>query len=318
MSTRELIVLGTSSAVPTKRRAHNGYFLRWDGHGILFDPGEGTQRQMRYAGISAHDITRVCVTHFHGDHSLGLPGVIQRIARDGVTHPVRVAYPAAGQEYWERLRYATSFVDTEVIEAQPLAGDEVVVSGEDEFTVTALPLDHSIPTYGYRIAEPDRVHMLADRLAARGIRGPAVGRLKAEGFLIDAAGNRVELADHSVVRPGQVFAFVMDTGVCDTAVRLAERADLLVIEATFLNAEAELAARYRHLTAGQAGMIAAQAGVRRLVLTHFSERYGREEEDRFIAEAAACFSGEIVLAQDVMRVAVPSRRSEGGGTVAGA
>lgn len=111
-----------------------------------------------------------------------------------------------------------------------------------------------------------------------------------------------------MVRPGQVFAFVMDTGMCDNAIRLAERADLLVIEATFVNADADLAARYQHLTAGQAGMIAAQAGVRRLVLTHFSERYDRDAAPRFVEEAAAHFSGEIVLAQDLTRVAMPSRR----------
>ncbi|KUP97151.1 ribonuclease Z [Thermobifida cellulosilytica] len=308
MSARELTVLGTAGAVPTKRRGHNGYFLRWDAHGILFDPGEGTQRQMRYAGLSAHDITRVCITHFHGDHSLGLPGVVQRIARDGVGHPVRVAYPGQGQVYWERLRYATCFVDTDVVVAQPLAGEQAVVGGEEDLRILALPLEHSVPTYGYRLVEPDRVHVLADRLEARGIRGPAVGRLKAEGFLVDRDGVRVELADYSTVRRGQVFAFVMDTGVCDNAVRLAADADLLVIEATFLDSEAGLAARYRHLTAGQAGMIAARAGVRRLVLTHISERYGSGEEGRFVEQAAAHFDGDIVLAHDLVRVAVPPRR----------
>lgn len=308
VSNRELVVLGTASQVPTRHRNHNGYLLRWDGEGLLFDPGEGTQRQMRHAGLSAHDITRVCVTHFHGDHSLGLPGVVQRIARDRVDHPVRVAYPAAGQRYWEHLRHATSFVDTDVIEAQPLTGDEAAAPGEDDLTVTALPLHHSIPTYGYRLAEPDRVHMLADRLAQRGVHGPAVGRLKAEGFLVDESGQRLELADYSTVRRGQVFAFVMDTGLCDNAVRLAEGADLLVIEATFLDGDAGLAERYRHLTAGQAGMVAARAGVRRLVLTHISERYDRDDDARFVEQAAAHFDGEIVLAQDLTRVAVPPRR----------
>ncbi|MEY9212058.1 ribonuclease Z [Thermobifida halotolerans] len=307
MSTRELTILGTASAVPTKRRGHNGYFLRWDAHGILFDPGEGTQRQMRHAGLAAHDITRICVTHFHGDHSLGLPGVVQRIARDRVDHPVRVAYPGQAQAYWERLRHATSFVDTDVVEAQPVAGQEAVVAGEEDLVVTALPLHHSIPTYGYRIAEPDSVRMLADRLAERGIRGPAVGRLKAEGFVVDAAGRRVELADHSVPRRGQVFAFVMDTGLCDNAIRLAEGADLLVIEATFLDADADLAERYRHLTAAQAGYVAARAGVRRVVLTHISERYGSDDDARFVAEAAEHFDGDIVLAEDLARVAVPRR-----------
>ena len=95
MSNRELVILGTASQAPTRTRNHNGYFLRWDDEGLLFDPGEGTQRQMLFAGVTAHQITRGCVTHFHGDHCLGLPGVLQRMALDQVTATVEVAYPAS-------------------------------------------------------------------------------------------------------------------------------------------------------------------------------------------------------------------------------
>ena len=97
-------MLGTACQAPTRRRNHNGYLLRWDGEGILFDPGEGTQRQMVLAGVSASDLTRICVSHFHGDHCLGLTGVVQRLALDRVEHPVPAHYPASGQEYFDRLR----------------------------------------------------------------------------------------------------------------------------------------------------------------------------------------------------------------------
>ncbi len=89
MANRELIVLGTASQAPTRTRNHNGYFLRWDDEGLLFDPGEGTQRQMLFAGVTAHQVGRVCVTHFHGDHCLGLPRVLQRMALDRVPVPPR-------------------------------------------------------------------------------------------------------------------------------------------------------------------------------------------------------------------------------------
>ena len=112
VSVRELVVLGTASQVPTRHRNHNGYLLRWDGEGILFDPGEGTQRQMLRAGVAAHDLNRICVTHFHGDHSLGLAGVIQRINLDRVPHPVTAHYPARGQRFFDRLRYATAYRET--------------------------------------------------------------------------------------------------------------------------------------------------------------------------------------------------------------
>jgi ribonuclease Z len=308
MSVRELVVLGTSSAVPTRRRNHNGYFLRWGDQGVLFDPGEGTQRQMRLAGLAASDITRICVTHFHGDHTLGLPGTIQRIARDQVPHTVRVAYPGAGEEYWRRLRHATSFRDTDVIVAQPVGGSGSCVRGPGEpFTVTALPLRHSVPAYGYRLTEPDGWRMLPERLRHFGVRGPDISRLQREGSLELAHGRVVELGDCAVPRPGQVFAFVMDTGVCEQAVALALGADMLVIESTYLDSEEHLARRYGHLTARQAGRVAALAGVRLLVLTHLSERYEQDEEGSFVAQAGEEFDGRVVLAADLDRIAMPAR-----------
>ncbi|WP_047871057.1 ribonuclease Z [Nocardiopsis sp. RV163] len=309
MSVRELVVLGTSSAVPTRRRNHNGYFLRWDTHGVLFDPGEGTQRQMRLAGLAATDITRICVTHFHGDHCLGLPGTIQRIARDRVPHTVRVAYPADGQSYWRRLRHATAFHDTDVVLPQPVGGTGSCPLGEPDLRVTALPLRHSTTAYGYRLAEPDGWRMLPERLAAHGVRGPMAGELQRRGSVTTARGRRVELADCARPRRGQVMAFVMDTAECEEAVELARGADMLVIESTYLDTEEHLARAYGHLTARQAGRVAARAGARTLVLTHISERYEDRDDARFLAEAAAEFDGPVTLAQDLQRLPVPSRDS---------
>ncbi|APC35626.1 ribonuclease Z [Nocardiopsis dassonvillei] len=309
MSVRELVVLGTSSAVPTRRRNHNGYFLRWDTHGVLFDPGEGTQRQMRLAGLAATDITRICVTHFHGDHCLGLPGTIQRIARDRVPHTVRVAYPADGQSYWRRLRHATAFHDTDVVLPQPVGGAGSCLLGESDLRVTALPLRHSTTAYGYRLAEPDGWRMLPERLAAHGVRGPMVGELQRRGSVTTAQGRRVELADCARPRRGQVMAFVMDTAECEEAVELARGADMLVIESTYLDTEEHLARAYGHLTARQAGRVAARAGARTLVLTHISERYEDRDDARFLAEAAAEFDGPLTLAQDLQRLPVPPRDS---------
>ncbi len=95
---REFVVLGTASQVPTRTRNHNGYLLRWDGEDFLFDPGEGTQRQMIHAGVTVSQITRICLTHVHGDHCYGLPGVLSRMALDKVNHPVHLHYPATGED----------------------------------------------------------------------------------------------------------------------------------------------------------------------------------------------------------------------------
>lgn len=291
--------------MPTRQRNHNGYFLRWGAQGYLFDPGEGTQQQMSRAGLSAHDVTRICITHFHGDHCLGLPGVIQRIARDGVRHDVDVAYPAAGEQYFERLRWASDFVPTHVIKPRPLSGPAPAPFGDP--LVTPLPLRHSVPVYGYRVDEPEKVHMRAADLARKGVRGPRVGELKQRGRLTLPGGEVLHLADYSYREAGVSFAIVMDTGICENARALAQGVDLLLIESTYLSAERELAARYQHLTVRQAARIAADAGVRKLVLTHFSERYTTGGFERFGEEAAQEFSGEIVVANDLDRVSFPKR-----------
>ncbi|WP_327591174.1 ribonuclease Z [Nonomuraea sp. NBC_00507] len=298
MSSRELVVLGTSSAVPTRHRNHNGYLLRWDGQGFLFDPGEGTQRQMVHAGLSAHDVHWVCVTHFHGDHCLGVPGVIQRIARDKVRHPVRAVFPASGETYWRRLRHAAAFADTPVISEHPISGDLAGVG-----PIIARRLSHPVESYGYRVQEPAGRRMLPDKLAAHGIRGPEVGELQRTGSV-----RGVTLEECSVPKPGQSVAFVMDTRLCDTVFELASGVDLLVIESTFLSSESALAKEYGHLTAFEAGLVAADAGARRLVLTHFSERYGFGDEPAFVAEVRRHYDGEVVLARDLMTIPVPRRQ----------
>ncbi|MGW5633818.1 ribonuclease Z [Streptomyces sp. NPDC003832] len=301
MSVRELVVLGTASQVPTRHRNHNGYLLRWDGEGILFDPGEGTQRQMLRAGVAAHDLNRICVTHFHGDHSLGLSGVIQRINLDRVPHGVTAHYPASGQRFFDRLRYATAYRETVGIEEAPVAEDGVLATTAS-YTLEARRLSHPVESFGYRLVEPDGRRMLPERLAALGVRGPDVGRIQREGAVGD-----VRLDDVSEVRRGQRFAFVMDTRLCDGVHALAEGCDLLVIESTFLDEDTTLAEDHGHLTAGQAARVARDAGVRHLVLTHFSQRYSEPEEFERQARAAG-FEGELTVAHDLLRVQVPKRR----------
>lgn len=300
---RELVVLGTASQVPTRYRNHNGYVLRFDDETILFDPGEGTQRQMLMAGLAVSPLTRICITHFHGDHSLGLAGVIQRISLDRVPHPVAVHFPHGGREFFDRLRHATSFWDHSDLRPEPVRprrGRRWSVE-TSAGTLTALPLLHPIETYGYRLDEPDGRRMLPDRLAAHGISGPAVGELQRTGRLGD-----VTLDEVSEPRRGQSVAFVMDTGLCDSVYALADEVDLLVIESTFLDSDAAMAAQVGHLTASQAATVARECGVRTLVLTHFSQRYA--DPARFLAEARPHFAGELVIAEDLMRVPLPPRR----------
>jgi ribonuclease Z len=304
VAARELVVLGTASQAPTRTRNHNGYFLRWGAEGLLFDPGEGTQRQMLRAGVPSSAVTRLCLSHFHGDHVLGVPGVVQRMSLDRVPHPVVAHYPASGQAFFDRLRHASVFHEVAELRERPVTDDGPIAEGPFG-TLEVRRLDHLIESFGYRLVEPDGRRMLPEELARAGIAGPDVGRLQREGVLA-VAGRTVRLEDVSVPRRGQRFAFAMDTRLCAGVRALADGADLLVIESTFLSEDADLAQRYGHLTAAQAGRVAAECGVRRLVLTHFSQRY--PEPERFREDAAAAFDGDIVVAADLDRIAVPPRR----------
>jgi len=304
MSNRELVVLGTASQAPTRHRNHNGYVLRWDELTLLFDPGEGTQRQCTFAGVALPRVTQICISHFHGDHCLGLPGVLQRIHGAGVERELPVFHPVEGGPWFDRLRHASIHEEVTPVVGVAVEADGVIADLGLGRSLTARRLDHRVPTVGYRLDEPDRVVLEQERLDALGLTGPPVGELRRTGR-VEVGGRTVRIEDVGVVRHGQSAAVVMDTRLCDGAVALADGVDLLVCEATFLHADQDLATRYGHLTARQAATIAREAGVRLLVLTHFSQRY--PDNGAFLDEAAEVFP-DVVAAQDLAVIPVPLRR----------
>lgn len=309
MSVRELLVLGTASQVPTRTRAHNGYLFRIDGVGVLVDPGEGTQRQLTFGGARASSIGHILVTHAHGDHCLGLPGILQRLSLDGVPGPVHVHFPRDAEGSIRRLRHATPYADhTEVVLHPDVPGE---VGTADRFTIRAVALSHGtsdlpVPTLGWRLEEASGRRLDPRRLARFGVPRAARGELVAEGR-VDVGGRRIELHQVSDPRPGQVAAVVMDTRDGDGARACADGADLLVIEATFLEDQRELAEEVGHLTAGQAATIARDVGARRVVLTHLSQRYpdltGHLEEARAVAPEL-----DLTVASDLDVIPFPPRR----------
>ncbi len=299
-SGRQLVVLGTASQAPTRRRNHNGYLLRFDGFGVLFDPGEGTQRQMVLAGVPSSAVDLVCITHLHGDHCLGLPGVLARMSLDGRRAPIEVCAPAAAADDLHRLLAVPNGGHT--FEVVPVLCDEGPVRDAPPLRLVAGRLDHRVPTLGWRLEEPPGRTMDAEALRRAGVTGPAVRQLQSEGALRTAQGT-VHLDQVSHPRRGRSLALVMDTRPCPQAVELARDVDLLVCESTFLAGDEELAATYGHLTATQAATIAAEAGARRLVLTHFSQRY--PDESRFADEAARIFP-DVVAARDLDVIDFPA------------
>jgi len=282
MQKRSLTVLGTAAQVPTAARNHVGCFVHWDRHGFLFDPGEGTQRQLLHAGIKASEITKIFITHFHGDHCLGLPGVIQRLSLQRVAHPVEIFFPASGRRFYQSLLGCAAFYKAVELIERPV-DTPGLQEGEEGLTIEAQPLDHGTEAWGYRIKEPDSRTILPQKLPA-GISGERIGELKQKGW-IETEHGPLTLEEVSRPKPGQAFALAMDTRMCPQAVELARDADLFVCESTYLSSETEQATSYRHLTAAQAANIAVQAGAKKLVLLHYSQRYRRTSDFQTEAEA---------------------------------
>ncbi len=303
MSSKRFITLGTASQVPTRERNHNGYFLRWDAEGFLFDPGEGTQRQMIFADVSASQITKIFITHFHGDHCLGLAGVLQRLSLDRVPQTVQIFYPASGEKYVDNLQSASIYYNVANIERVPTFAEGIIFRGKD-YVIESYKLDHTVESWGYRIKENDGVSLLPEKLEKYGIRGQDIGKLKNTESL-EINGKTISVEDCSVRKKGQSFAFVMDTRLCENAFKLAADVDLLVCESTYLSTETTEAISNGHLTAAQAAEIARQAKANLLVLTHFSQRYQNIQD--FLFEAQTIHQNTVAV-KDGDFVDLPKRK----------
>ncbi len=303
MSVRDLVILGCSSQQPTRYRNHGAYLFRWNDEGLLFDPGEGTQRQFIFAEIAPTVVTRIFISHFHGDHCLGLGSMLMRLNLDKVKHPIHCYYPASGKKYFDRLRYGTLYHEIIHVIEHPVEKDGIVHE-DDAFTIEARFLEHGVDNVGWRVTERDTRKFDPKKLAQHGVQGPLVTKLSLEKTLtID--GKTVHLDDVSTIRKGESIAIVIDTRMCQEAVEIAEGARILLAESTYLQAEQDLAYKHHHLTATDAATIAKKAGVEQLILTHFSARYLHLDE--FQKEAAMIFANTHT-AEDFKRFQFPKHK----------
>ncbi len=271
MTIRYLVILGTSSQQHTRKRNHGAYLFRWNEEGLLFDPGEGTQRQFIFANVAPTCVTRIFISHFHGDHCLGLGSMLMRLNLDKVPHPVHCYYPASGQVYFERLRYGTIYHQTIEIIEHPVE-KEGIVHEDAHFCIEARYLKHGVENLGWRITEPDRRKFERQKLDSLGIEGPLVRKLEELGEM-EINGKYVHIDDVSWMRKGDCIAVVMDTLPCPVITEVARDARLFLCESTYLDEQSELAADHYHLTVSQAATLAKEANAHKLVLTHFSARY---------------------------------------------
>ena len=300
MSVRDLIILGTSSQQPTRRRNHGGYLFRWNNEGLLFDPGEGIQRQYIFANVAPPVTTRIFISHFHGDHCLGLGSMLMRLNLDKVKHPIHCYYPASGKTYFDRLRYGTIYHETIQVVEHPVS-QEGVVHDDGKFRIEATFLKHGIENIGWRVTEPDSRKFSEEQLRSHGVVGPQVRQLERDGT-IEVDGRIVTLDDVSIQRRGDAIAVVIDTRMCPQAIDIARNATLLLCESTYLEEHREMAHNHFHLTARQAATIAKKAGAKKLILTHYSARY---LDSRLFEKEAREIFDESYAAHDLMLFPFP-------------
>jgi len=297
--------LGTSGAVPTTQRAPSAVLVNREGERFLFDCGEGTQRQMMRFG-TGFDVSHIFVTHLHGDHILGLPGLIQSFDFNDRTDALAIHVPPRSSEGIRELVHAGGHQPGYPVRIHEVTPESVAYDGED-FEVRTVETDHRTRSMGFALVEDDRPGRF-DREHAEELGvpvGPKFGRLH--------EGEAVELDDGRVIRPEQVvgaprpgrrLVYTGDTRPTDAVVEAAAEADLLIHDATFADDERQRARQTGHSTAREAGQVAARAGARRLALTHLSSRYAGRWE-RLEREAGEAFDGECFVASDGQKVDVP-------------
>lgn len=271
MTVRDLIILGCSSQQPTRYRNHGAYLLRWNEEGLLFDPGEGTQRQFIFANVPPPSVNRIFISHFHGDHCLGLGSMLMRLNLDKVTHPIHCYYPASGKKFFDRLRHGTIYHEIIHVIEHPVYTSGLVAD-DGKFRIEAIFLNHGVDNIGWRITEPEVRKFDKEKLKALQIPGPLMPELLDKGFIL-LNNKKILLEEVSWMRKGDSFAIVIDTRFCREAVEIARNARLLLCESTYLEEHADLAHNHYHMTAKQAASLAKEANVEELILTHFSARY---------------------------------------------
>lgn len=283
--------------MPTKQRNTSATLLSYKAENILIDCGEGTQRQMRLTGIKPTKITKILISHWHGDHVLGLPGLLQTMGASEYEGELMIFGPKGSKEYVAKMLNAFDFsnlVKLKVIEVNKRKFFE-----NDDFYLEALQLDHGIPCLGFSFVEKDRRRIKVPAIKKLGMsEGPLLGKLQ-DGKDITFKGKKVKADDVTSIVTGKKISYVVDTIITDNAIKLAEEADILICEAVFESKLKNKAEEYKHLTAEQAGMIANQAGAKKLILTHFSQRYKNPQE---LEEEARTVFDNVICAEDFMKV----------------
>jgi len=293
----QVTFLGTSCMMPTRERNTPAVFLRYQSEGILFDCGEGTQRQMKIAGIPIPKVTKIFISHWHGDHVFGLPGLLQTYAAGQTGKTLHIYGPKGSKKAFNALLGGYFFESDLKIKLTEV--HKGVFFENEDFKLESAPMKHTTACVALAFIEKDKRRIRLDVTKKLGIpEGPLLGQLQ-KGKKIVWKGKEVTPEKTTRIEKGRKIAFITDTIMTENCINIAKNADLLICDSTFGSKLKEKAEEYGHLTALEAGLIASKAGVKKLVLTHFSARYKDTLE---LEEEARTVFDNAISAKDFMKI----------------
>lgn len=294
----EILFLGTGCMQPTKERNHSGILLKYKSERILFDCGEGMQRQMRIAGVKPAKITKLLISHWHGDHVFGIAGLMSTMGADQFAKKLSIYGPKGTKKYLQNLW--KSFAAKSIIEHEVHEVSNGKIFENNEFVLEARELKHSVPCIGFSFVEKDRRRIDVAKAKKMNLAGPILGKIQ-NGKTIQVNGEKIKPDEVSYIVPGKKISYIADTVPCRGADRLAQDADLLISEGTHLDDIKEKTEKYMHLTIKQAALIASENNAKQLIVTHLSKRYKKTDE---IVEEARTYFDNSIVAEDFMRIQI--------------
>jgi ribonuclease Z len=292
----KLTFLGTGSAIPTARRNHPSIYLQYKGENILIDCGEGTQRQFRKAKLNPCKVTKILITHWHGDHVLGLPGLFKTLMLNGYNRKLDIYGPRGTKKrialYLELFAHKGTELNLNVNEV----GDGIFFE-DDDFFLEGSTMEHDVISLAYSFTIKEKKRIDKEKLGKLKLpNSPLINEL-AMGRTVEIGGKKIDGKKLIYTEPMKKITFVMDTRFNDNAVNISKDSDLLVSEATYSKEDVDIAKQRAHMTSEDAAKIAKKAKVKRLILIHLSQRY--EDIPKVIAKEAAEIFKNVTVAEDL-------------------
>jgi len=295
-----LVFLGTGNAIPTEKRNHTGILASFAQENILFDCGEGMQRQLRFAKISPTKITRIFITHWHGDHMLGLPGLFQTLAMSNYSKALHLYGPKGTRRFIQLIQELLMHININ-IQVHEISSPGTVLE-TSQFKINAGEMSHGTAALAYSLELKEKVHLKKPAIKKLKLpNSPLLGDLQ-RGKDIIWKGKKIKAKAVTYKEPGKKVTIVLDTSFNQEAIQLAEDSDLLIAEATFSSQDAEKAREYQHLTSSDAANIAKKSKSKKLIITHISQRY--EHIPHIIEKEAKKIFKNTKIAKDLDKIII--------------